>query len=182
MASRVAYKPITLPQGVEVKVDGQVAKIKGSKGELVQPLHKAISLNISDSQVLVQVDSTQLDKPDAMAGTTRALVQNHVTGVSQGFTKKLQLVGVGYRAQVGKQGNLSKVELTLGLSHPVVYVAPEGITLSSSAVTEVEVSGIDKQVVGQVAAEIRSFRLPEPYKGKGIRYADEVIQLKETKK
>lgn len=182
MTSRVARKPISLPQGVEINIDGQVATIKGSKGVLVQPLHQAVSLNIEDNVVTVTADKNKIEKPDVIAGTTRALIQNHVTGVSTGFTKKLQLVGVGYRVLVGKQGNLSKAELTLGFSHPVVYVAPEGITFNAPSATELEVSGIDKQVVGQVSAEIRAFRPPEPYKGKGVRYADERIQLKETKK
>ena len=182
MASRVARQPILLPQGVEVSVVDRLARIKGSKGEMLQPLHAAIKLNIADDVVTIEADSAILAKPDAMAGTTRALIQNHVTGVSAGFMKKLVLVGVGYRAQVGKEGALSKVELTLGLSHPVIYVAPEGITFTAPSATEIEVAGIDKQKVGQVCAEIRAFRKPEPYKGKGIRYADERIQLKETKK
>jgi len=124
-----------------------------------------------------------LGASDALAGTIRALLSNHVIGVSEGFVIKLKLVGVGYRAQAGKAANgAAKLDLSLGFSHPVVYVAPLGVTMATPAQTEIEITGADKQVIGQVAANIRAFRPPEPYKGKGIRYADEQIILKETKK
>lgn len=173
--SRVAKNPITLPSGVDINIDGSQLNVKGPKGKLALILHPAISFDVNDGQYLVKPDS---DKDLAMAGTFRALVNNMVTGVSIGFQKKLQLVGVGYRAQL--QGN--KLNLALGFSHPVVYIAPEGITIETPSQTEIIVSGCDKQKVGQVAAEIRSYRPPEPYKGKGVRYADEYVVRKEAKK
>ena len=173
--SRVAKNPITLPSGVDINIDGSQLNVKGPKGKLTLILHPAISFDVNDGQYLVKADS---DKDLAMAGTFRALVNNMVTGVSTGFQKKLQLVGVGYRAQL--QGN--KLNLALGFSHPVVHIAPEGITIETPSQTEIIVSGCDKQKVGQVAAEIRSYRPPEPYKGKGVRYADERVVRKEAKK
>lgn len=185
MASRVGRKPIDIPSGVEFKVQANEVHIKGAKGTLTQVLPNGISVEQSDKEVLVKADSS-IENPDAMAGTIRALLNNNAIGVSEGFSKKLQLVGVGYRAQAGKQGQRHKLDLTLGLSHPVTYIAPEGIELATPSNTEILVSGIDKQKVGQAAADIRSvqggIRRPEPYKGKGIRYADERIILKETKK
>jgi len=173
--SRVAKNPIKLPAGVDINISGSQLNVKGPKGKLALVLHPCISLNETGGEYLVKVDS---DKDLAMAGTFRSLVHNMVTGVSVGFQKKLQLVGVGYRAQL--RG--SKLNLALGFSHPVEYSAPEGITIETPSQTEIIISGCDKQKVGQVAAEIRSYRPPEPYKGKGVRYADERVVRKEAKK
>lgn len=175
--SRVAKAPVELPQGVEFSQSGTIVTLKGSKG--------ALSLELNPEVEVAQEDNIVTLKPrsgsrfaTAVTGTTRALLANMVKGVTDGFEKKLQLVGVGYRAQV--QGN--KLNLTLGFSHPVVYDVPEGINVETPSQTEVVVSGTDKQKVGQVAAEIRAFRPPEPYKGKGVRYADERVVMKEAKK
>lgn len=173
--SRVAKSPIKLPSGVDLNLSGSQLNVKGPKGNLSVDLHPNVSLNENDGEYMVTPDS---DKNIAMAGTFRALINNMVTGVSEGFEKKLQLVGVGYRAQT--QGN--KLNLALGFSHPVEYSAPEGIKIETPSQTEIIVSGCDKQKVGQVAAEIRSYRPPEPYKGKGVRYADERVVRKEAKK
>jgi large subunit ribosomal protein L6 len=173
--SRVAKNPISLPSGVELKISGSELNVKGPKGSLALNLHPSVSLDEIYGQYMVKPDD---EKNIAMAGTFRALVNNMVTGVSEGFQKKLQLVGVGYRAQL--QGN--NLNLALGFSHPVVYSAPEGIKIETPSQTEIIVSGCDKQKVGQVAAEIRSYRPPEPYKGKGVRYADERVVRKEAKK
>jgi len=173
--SRVAKNPIKLPAGVDINISGSQLKVKGPKGNLELNLHPGVSLDEKDGEYLVIPAG---EKNSAMAGTFRSLVSNMVTGVTQGFEKKLQLVGVGYRAQVqGKDLNLA-----LGFSHPVVYNAPEGVTIEAPSQTEIIVSGCDKQKVGQVAAEIRSFRPPEPYKGKGVRYFDERVVRKEAKK
>lgn len=175
--SRVANNPIDIPSGVEVKVAGQTVSVKGAKGEMGMDVHDRVEV--------VQEDATLKVAPRggdrharALAGTTRALVSNMVTGVSQGFERKLQLQGVGYRAQA--QGK--KLNLQLGFSHPVEYQLPEGIDVATPSQTEIVVSGINKQLVGQVSAEIRAFRPPEPYKGKGVRYADERVRRKEAKK
>ena len=173
--SRVAKNPITLPAGVDVNISGSQVKVKGPKGSLDLELHPHISFDVNDGVYTVKPES---DKDLAMAGTFRALVNNMVTGVSTGFQKKLQLVGVGYRAQM--QGKVLK--LALGFSHPIEYTAVEGVTIEAPSNTEIIVSGCDKQKVGQVAAEIRSYRPPEPYKGKGVRYADERVVRKEAKK
>ena len=173
--SRVAKNPIKLPSGVDIKLSGSQLNVKGPKGDLDLILHPGVSLDENDGEYLVKPDG---DKHMAMAGTFRSLIGNMVVGVSDGFQKKLQLVGVGYRAQV--QG--AKLNLALGFSHPVEYAAPEGIKIETPSQTEIIVSGCDKQKVGQVAAEIRSYRPPEPYKGKGVRYADERVVRKEAKK
>ena len=173
--SRVAKNPIKLPSGVDIKISGSDLSVKGPKGNLALVLHPAISFDENDGEYMVKVDGP---KNLAMAGTFRALVNNMVTGVTTGFQKKLQLVGVGYRAQI--QGK--KLNLALGFSHPVEYAAPEGITIETPSQTEIIVSGCDKQKVGQVAAELHAFRPPEPYKGKGVRYADERVVRKEAKK
>jgi len=173
--SRVAKNPISLPDGVDINISGSALQVKGPKGNLVLNLHPSISLEENDGQYLVKPDS---DKSAAMAGTFRALVNNMVIGVSEGFQKNLKLVGVGYRAQL--QGD--KLNLALGFSHPINYSAPEGIKIETPSQTEIIVSGCDKQKVGQVAAEIRSYRPPEPYKGKGVRYSDERVVRKEAKK
>lgn len=173
--SRVAKQPIAVPSGVEIKIDGQKVSAKGPKGELQLELHQTVSIKQEESQLMLEASN---DSSWAMAGTMRALVNNIVTGVSTGFERKLELVGVGYRAQAkGKTLNL-----TLGFSHPVDYPVPEGITIETPSQTEIVVKGVDKQKVGQVAAEIRAYRPPEPYKGKGVKYAGEHIVRKEAKK
>jgi large subunit ribosomal protein L6 len=174
--SRVANNPVTIPSGVEVNIAGQSVTVKGSKGSLSHEIHPAVEISREDN--VLKFVPKKMDNADALAGTTRALLNNMVTGVSQGFEKKLQLVGVGYRAQA--QGKV--LNLTLGFSHPVEFPVPEGITIETPSQTEVVVKGSDKQVVGQVAANIRAYRPPEPYKGKGIKYADEQIVRKEAKK
>ena len=173
--SRIAKAPIELPSGVELKVQGGEVKVKGPKGNLALLLHPNVSVEKDDENYMVKPASNS-DTP--MAGTFRSLVNNMVIGVSNGFEKKLSLVGVGYRAQV--QGN--NLTLALGFSHPVNYSAPEGITIEAPSQTEIVVKGCDKQKVGQVASEIRAFRPPEPYKGKGVRYSDERVVRKEAKK
>jgi len=173
--SRVAKKPITLPSGVDIKIDGLNVNVKGPKGTLEVDMHPTVSIAENDGQYQVEANE---EKDMAMAGTFRALIDNMVTGVSTGFQKKLQLVGVGYRAQM--QGN--KLNLALGFSHPIEYSAPEGVTIETPAQTEIIISGCDKQKVGQVAANIRAYRPPEPYKGKGVRYSDERVVRKEAKK
>jgi len=173
--SRVAKNPIKLPSGVDLNISGSNLSVKGPKGNLSVVLYPGISFDESGGEYTVKNEN---EKNLSMAGTFRALVNNMVTGVSTGFQKKLQLVGVGYRAQA--QGN--KLNLALGFSHPIEYAAPEGITIETPSQTEIVVSGCDKQKVGQVAAEIRAYRPPEPYKGKGVRYADERVARKEAKK
>lgn len=174
--SRVAKSPINIGDA-SVTLDGQTLVIKGKQGVLNYQFDKRVKLTLQEKILQVEPldDSTEAD---ALAGTTRANVANAIIGVAEGFKKVLQLVGVGYRANV--QGN--KINLTLGFSHPVVYDIPEGITITTPTQTEIVIQGSDKQLVGQVAAEIRRYRPPEPYKGKGVRYADERIKLKETKK
>ena len=173
--SRIAKAPIELPAGVEVNVQGSQVKVKGPRGNMVLQLHATISVEQKEKVISVKPAT---DSAMPMAGTFRSLVNNMVIGVTEGFEKKLKLVGIGYRAQV--QDN--KLTLALGFSHPVVYAAPEGVTIEAPSQTELVISGCDKQKVGQVAAEIRSFRPPEPYKGKGVRYADERVVRKEAKK
>ncbi|HKJ18535.1 MAG TPA: 50S ribosomal protein L6 [Xanthomonadales bacterium] len=173
--SRIANAPIELPKGVEFSNKGEQVSVKGPKGNLEMKLHPSVSLEQEDNTITVKV-SRASDTP--MAGTMRSLVGNMVQGVSDGFEKKLTLVGVGYRAQA--QGK--KLNLALGFSHPIDYEAPEGITIETPSQTEIIVSGCDKQRVGQVAAEIRAYRPPEPYKGKGVRYSDERVVRKEAKK
>ena len=173
--SRIAKAPIALHSGVDIKVQSGEVKVKGPKGNMVLALHPGVSLDQEDNEVRVQPAS---DSDIPMAGTFRSLVNNMVVGVTDGFEKKLTLVGVGYRAQV--QGN--KLTLALGFSHPVEYTAPEGVSIEAPSQTELVIKGCDKQRVGQVAAEIRAFRPPEPYKGKGVRYSDERVVRKEAKK
>lgn len=173
--SRVAKKPIPLPAGIDIQSQSDSVTVKGPKGQLQVAKPAAITLTIDAGLIHVGTDHSHLT---AMTGTIRAIIANMIHGVSQGFQRKLELVGVGYRAAMqGK--NLS---LTLGYSHPLVYEAPEGISLATPSATEILVSGIDKQRVGEVAAKIRSYRPPEPYKGKGVKYADEVIVRKVAKK
>jgi large subunit ribosomal protein L6 len=173
--SRVAKKPITLPKGVEIKVADDGIAVKGPKGSLSVHALPGASVSVENGVVNVQVAEGAEDK---FGGTVRALLANMVKGVSEGYERKLELVGVGYRASMaGKALNLS-----LGFSHPVVFNAPEGISLETPSQTEILIKGSDKQLVGEVAAKIRGYRPPEPYKGKGVRYAGEKITLKEAKK
>ncbi|MCP5141481.1 MAG: 50S ribosomal protein L6 [Chromatiales bacterium] len=175
--SRVAKSPINLPNGVEFKVDNGIVHVKGGKGALSIALHDSVDMSV-DGGTVTFAGKEGCDDGWAKAGTMRAVIGNMVTGVSQGFERKLELVGVGYRAQAkGKT-----LGLTLGFSHPVDYPVPEGITIETPTQTEILVKGFDKQKVGQVAAEIRAYRPPEPYKGKGVRYSDERVLRKETKK
>lgn len=175
--SRVAKNPIKLPAGVEVKLADQQLSVKGAKGTLELVVHPSVEITQEDGELRFAArNGDQQNK--AMAGTTRALVNNMVVGVSEGFERKLQLVGVGYKAQAKGQ----VLNLSLGYSHPIDYQLPQGITAETPSQTDILIRGIDKQVVGQVAAEIRDFRRPEPYKGKGVRYADEVVRRKEAKK
>ncbi|MGI9199914.1 MAG: 50S ribosomal protein L6 [Woeseiaceae bacterium] len=175
--SRIAKQPVELPSGVEFQLSGSAVTIKGGKGALSMDLNSEVQV-AQDEGVLNVSPRSGSKFATAVAGTTRALLANMVKGVTDGFERKLELVGVGYRAQA--QG--SKLNLTLGFSHPVVYDVPEGISVETPSQTEVVVKGADKQKVGQVAAEIRRYRPPEPYKGKGVRYADERVVLKEAKK
>lgn len=184
--SRVGRKPVTVPAGVEVKVQGQDLHFKGSKGQAAMPIHPFVKIELDKNQIQVRSNTegkyqrggsgARLNK--AITGTVRAKIQNLVSGITKGFEKKLVLVGVGYRAQV--KGKI--LTLSIGFSHPVNFTAPEGITLEAPSQTEILVKGIDKHLVGHTAAMIRAVRGPEPYKGKGIRYSDEVIIRKETKK
>lgn len=172
--SRIAKYPVQLPKGVEFKIEGQRIDVKGPKGALSMNLHPTVSVDHEESTVQIRAEDSDM----AMGGTMRALINNMVVGVTDGFEKKLQLVGVGYRAQLS--GN--SLNLALGFSHPVEHKIPEGITIECPSQTEIIVRGSDKQRVGQVAAEIRAYRPPEPYKGKGVRYADERVVRKEAKK
>ncbi len=175
--SRVGKLPVPLPQGVEVKVDGGTVSVKGPLGALSQTLSDDVAVKVEGESVVVAT-ANESQRANAMSGTTRALVANMVTGVTKGFARKLTLVGVGYRAQA--QGD--KLNLSVGFSHPVVHQMPKGVKVETPTQTEIVLKGVDKQLVGQVAATVRGYREPEPYKGKGIRYADEKVVLKETKK
>ncbi|GJM01572.1 MAG: 50S ribosomal protein L6 [Rhodomicrobium sp.] len=175
--SRIGKKPVAIPSGIDVKIDGRKVTAKGSKGELSVTLVDNVTVELTDDGVVVSpVGNTK--RARSMWGMSRTLIENIITGVSEGFTKHLQINGVGYRAQMkGKN-----VGLQLGLSHDVVYQMPEGVSAECPTQTEIVITGIDKQAVGQAAAEIRSYRPPEPYKGKGIKYKDEYIFRKEGKK
>ena len=175
--SRVAKAPVVIPAGVDVKINGQVITIKGKNGELTRTVHDAVEVKHADN-ALTFAPREGFANAWAQAGTTRALLNAMVVGVTEGFTKKLQLVGVGYRAAV--KGDV--VNLALGFSHPVEHKLPAGITAECPTQTEIVLKGADKQVIGQVAADLRAYRRPEPYKGKGVRYADEVVRTKEAKK
>ncbi len=175
--SRIANAPVSLPGGVEVTLNGQALKVKGTKGELEWNVHELVTVKQEEAELKVSANDGS-KQAVALAGTTRALVNNMVTGVTDGFEKKLTIIGVGYRAQAQGQ----KLNLTLGFSHPVVYEVPAGVKVETPSNTEIIVTGIDKQKVGQVAAEIRAYRKPEPYKGKGVRYADEYVLRKQAKK
>lgn len=175
--SRIANAPVEIPAGVEVSLNGAEVSIKGAKGTLSRNIHGEVEVT-QEGTALKTAARSKSKQAVALAGTTRALLNNMVVGVSQGFEKKLSLVGVGYRAKA--QGN--KLDLTLGFSHPVQYEVPADIKIETPSQTEIVVSGADKQVVGQVAADIRAYRPPEPYKGKGVRYTDEHVARKEAKK
>ena len=175
--SRVGKMPITVPQGVDVQITADQITVKGSAGTLVRSTSTLVNIK-KDGAVISLEPANDSVAANAMSGTMRALINNMVNGVSKGFEKKLNLVGVGYKAQA--QGD--KLNLSLGFSHPVVHDMPAGVTCATPTPTEILIKGIDRQQVGQVAAEVRAYRAPEPYKGKGVRYADEVVKLKETKK
>ena len=175
--SRVGKMPIAVPQGVDVALSAEQITVKGSNGTLSRPLSALVTVK-KDGSTLSFAPANDTPEADAMSGTMRALVANMVGGVSKGFERKLNLVGVGFRAQAQGQ----KLNLQIGFSHPVVKEMPAGIKVATPTQTEIVISGADRQVVGQLAAEVRAFRPPEPYKGKGIRYADERVVLKETKK
>ena len=175
--SRIAKNPIEVPGGIDVTISGGLITAKGPNGELSMNKHDLVSIDLEDGSLQVTAND-ETKQARAMSGTTRALLANLVSGVSKGFEKKLTIIGVGYRAQVqGKNLNLS-----LGFSHPVVYPIPDGINIEAPSQTELVIKGADKQKVGQVCAEIRAYRPPEPYKGKGVRYADERVIRKEAKK
>ncbi len=175
--SRIANNPVTIPSGVDVNIAGSLITIKGGKGQLSHDVHPLVKVEQEEGVLKTTVNNNS-KTANALSGTTRALLQNLVTGVSEGFERKLEIVGVGYRAAVaGKVLNLS-----LGFSHPVEFAIPEGISIETPSQTEILIKGIDKQQVGQVAANIRAYRPPEPYKGKGVRYSDERIVRKEAKK
>lgn len=175
--SRIANSPVEIPSGVEIKLNGDQVSAKGKNGELSLTLNPLVSIKQEENS-LVFGTTENSKKAVAMSGTFRALVNNLVVGVTQGFEKKLTLLGVGYRAKAS--GN--KLDLTLGFSHPVVYQLPKGVSAETPSQTEVVLKSADKQLLGQVAAEVRAFRPPEPYKGKGVRYADEYVKIKEAKK
>lgn len=175
--SRVAKKPIAVPSGVEVTLSADMVSVKGPLGTLTRELKGNVRIE-RDGDMLLCKASDESAQADAMSGTIRALVANMISGVSKGFERKLNLVGVGYRAQAAGDS----INLTLGYSHPVVHKMPSGVKVATPSQTEIVLTGMDKQQVGQVAAEIRAYREPEPYKGKGVRYVDEVVILKETKK
>jgi large subunit ribosomal protein L6 len=175
--SRVGKMPIAVPQGVDVSVTPEQISVKGALGTLVRPAHNLVAIK-NEAGKLSFEPTNESAEANAMSGTVRALVANMVTGVSKGFERKLNLVGVGFRAQAQGQ----KLNLQIGYSHPVVKDMPAGIKVECPTQTEILIKGADRQVVGQIAAEVRAFRPPEPYKGKGIRYSDEKVTLKETKK
>ncbi|WP_418317370.1 50S ribosomal protein L6 [Piscinibacter sakaiensis] len=175
--SRVGKMPIAVPKGVDVAINAQQISVKGSLGTMVRPLNPLVSVK-SENDTLLFAPADESVEANAMSGTMRALVANMVNGVSKGFEKKLNLVGVGFRAQASG----SKLNLQVGYSHPVAKEMPEGIQVACPTQTEIVIKGADRQVVGQIAAEIRALRPPEPYKGKGIRYSDEKVTIKETKK
>lgn len=175
--SRVAKMPIAVPAGADVAISAQAITVKGPLGVLTQSLNGQVKVE-NNAGTLSFEPSNDSREANAMSGTLRALVNNMVNGVTKGFEKKLNLVGVGYKAQAAGD----KLNLSLGFSHPVVHAMPEGVTVTTATPTEIVIKGIDRQKVGQVAAEVRAYRAPEPYKGKGVRYSDEVVKIKETKK
>ncbi len=175
--SRVAKKPIPVPKGVEINLTAQSVVVKGPKGNLSRDVHPRVAIAVANGEITVEPRDASQDS-NAQAGTARALLSNMVVGVASGFERKLEITGVGYRAQA--KGKI--INLSLGFSHPVEFEVPEGITVETPSQTEILIKGIDKQLVGQVAANIRAYRPPEPYKGKGVRYQNEQIRRKEAKK
>ena len=175
--SRVSNNPISIPSNIEISITSSEIYVKGPLGNLKQTITSDVLVELSDNTLKIKTTNDS-KRANAISGTTRALLANMVRGVSVGFEKKLLLVGVGYRAQA----NPERVNLILGFSHPIDYIIPDGIKIETPTQTEIIIRGIDKQKVGQAAAEIRAYRKPEPYKGKGVRYSDEIITLKETKK
>jgi len=175
--SRIAKAPVIIPSGVDIKLEGNNVTVKGSNGQLSYDTNSAVSFGITENVIQVQWDRDD-KKATAQAGTARAIVSNMIVGVSAGFEKKLTLIGVGYRAQA--KGNI--LNLALGFSHPIDFEVPEGVLVETPSQTEILIKGSDKQLVGEVAAKIRAYRPPEPYKGKGVRYADEHVARKEAKK
>jgi large subunit ribosomal protein L6 len=175
--SRIAKAPVNIPSGVDIKLEGNLMTVKGSNGQLSYDTNTAVRFDIADNVIQVQWDATD-KKATAQAGTARAIVNNMIVGVTSGFEKKLTLIGVGYRAQA--KGNI--LNLALGFSHPVDFEVPLGVLVETPSQTEIIVKGSDKQLVGEVAAKIRAYRPPEPYKGKGVRYAEEHVARKEAKK
>ena len=175
--SRVAKNPITIPDSVIVSIENNIVKVKGSKGEIDFDLPSSVTLEVNEN--IISVNYNENDQQSvALAGTTRSIVNNMIIGVSEGYEKKLELIGVGYRAKAS--GKL--LELTLGFSHPIKYKLPEGVDVETPSQTEVVLKSHNKQILGQAAAEIRAFRPPEPYKGKGVRHSDEQVKRKEAKK
>lgn len=175
--SRIAKNPVPVPAGVEIAIDGNLIKVAGSKDKMEFLIPASVSANHSNDIITVSWDETSSEST-ALAGTTRSLINNMIIGVTEGYTKTLILVGVGYRAKA----NGKKLELTLGFSHPVFYDLPDEVEVETPSQTEVVLKSHNKQMLGQVAAEIRAFRPPEPYKGKGVRYSDEIVRRKEAKK
>ncbi|TAK61737.1 50S ribosomal protein L6 [Methylobacter sp.] len=175
--SRIAKAPVIIPKGVDIKLEGNNVTVKGNNGQLSYDINSAVSFGITDNVIQVQWDRDD-KKATAQAGTARAIVSNMIVGVSAGFERKLTLIGVGYRAQA--KGNI--LNLALGFSHPVDFEVPAGVSIETPSQTEIIVKGSDKQLVGEVAAKIRAYRPPEPYKGKGVRYAEEHVARKEAKK
>ncbi len=175
--SRVANSPVSIPTGVEVSISGKQLQVKGSKGSLDIAIHDLVAIRQEGAELMLSPVASS-KRSESLAGTFRSIINNMVTGVSEGFQKQLELQGVGYRAQA--QGKV--LNLTLGFSHPIEYQIPDGIEVETPTQTQVVVKGIDNQLVGQVSAEIRAFRPPEPYKGKGVRYVDEYVKRKEAKK
>ena len=175
--SRIAKNPVVIPAGVDIKIESEVLTVKGKNGQLTLSLPRKVNIVFSDRQLAI-IPINDNREADSLSGTIRALVANMAKGVAEGFEKRLQLIGVGYREHA--QGNI--LNLSLGFSHPVVYQMPKGVTVQTPSQTEIVLFGADKQAVGQVASEIRAFRSPEPYKGKGVRYVGEVVVMKEAKK
>lgn len=175
--SRIAKEPVVVPQGVEVAIDGQKVTIKSKSGEMSLNVHPLVSVTLDNGALKVAVKD-ESKEANMQSGTTRALLNNYVVGLDKGFVKPMKLVGVGYRAAV--KGNV--LNLVLGYSHPIDFELPKGVTAEVPSQTEVVLKSFDKALLGQVAAKVRAFRAPEPYKGKGVRYADEVIHIKEAKK
>lgn len=176
--SRIAKRPIVVPSDINVQLNSQTISIQGKYGQLSRTIHNSVSIKYLEDKIIFLPRSGFSDSW-AQAGTSRALVNSMIIGVSKRFVKKLQLSGVGYRVSITKD---NIINMSLGYSHPVIYALPKGISIENPSPTEIIIQGIDKQLVGQIAANLRSYRVPEPYKGKGIRYSDEIVRIKEAKK